>query len=59
MDVNIDITSILKSIPLFFDLKSSQLESVARISDLVEIDPGDQPIVEGRTLDFILYPSRG
>jgi len=53
MDVNIDITSILKSIPLFFDLKSSQLESVARISDLVEIDPGDQPIVEGRTLDFI------
>ncbi len=53
MDVNIDITSIIKSIPLFFDLSQSQVENIARLSDVIEIDPGDQPIEEGKSLDFL------
>lgn len=53
MDVNIDIAAVIKSIPLFFDLTPTQVESVTRISDLVEIDPGDQLIEEGKSLDFL------
>jgi len=56
---------------LLFDLSSHQLEDISRISDLIEIDPGDQPIREGARLDFlyillegeirveIFIPSRG
>jgi len=53
MDVSIDTTSIIKSIPLFFDLSSSQVEHVAALSDLVEIDPGELLIEEGDHLDFL------
>ena len=71
MDIALDVFAILHSVPLLFDLSSHQLEDISRISDLIEIDPGDQPIREGARLDFlyillegeirveIFIPSRG
>jgi len=71
MDTALDIVAILHSVPLLFELTSYQLEDISRISDLIEIDPGDQPIREGARLDFlyillegeirveIFIPSRG
>lgn len=53
MDSNIDTTSNIKSIPLFFDLSPSQVENVAALSDLIEIDPGELLIKEGDHLDFL------
>jgi CRP-like cAMP-binding protein len=53
MDDNIDINSIIKSIPLFFDLQPTQLDSITQLSDLIEIDPGDKPIEEGGSMDFL------
>ena len=53
MDTQIDITAVINSIPFFFDLSIEQIEKIARISDLVEIDPGDQLIREGSQLDYL------
>lgn len=53
MDDNVDITSTITSIPLFFDLSSSQVENIAGLSDLIEIDPGDTLMEEGDHLDFL------
>lgn len=53
MDTDLDITSIVHAVPLFFDLLPNQIEEITRISDLIEIDPGDQPIREGARLDFL------
>jgi CRP/FNR family cyclic AMP-dependent transcriptional regulator len=53
MDTNLDITTIIRSTPLFFELSVAQIKKIANISDLIEIDPGDQPIREGSILDFL------
>lgn len=53
MEINLDITAIIHSVPLFFDLSPAQLDAISRISDLIETDPGDQPIREGARLDFL------
>jgi len=53
MDINAEITSILESIPLFFDLNSTQLERIAKFSDRMEVDPGDLLFEEGKVLDFL------
>lgn len=59
MDSNIDTTSIIKSIPLFFDLSPSQVENVAALSDLIEIDPGELLIKEDDQLDFLYILTEG
>jgi CRP-like cAMP-binding protein len=53
METDLDITASLQSVPLFFDLSPEQLDGISRISDLIEIDPGEQPIREGARLDFL------
>lgn len=53
MDQVLDIISRLKTIPLFLDFSPRQLDQISRISDLLEIDPGDVPIHEGASLDFV------
>lgn len=53
MDTNPDLTTTIHSVPLFFDLSQSQIEKIASITDLVELDPGEQPIREGSCLDFL------
>ncbi len=53
MDTNLDITTTISSVPLFYDLSQSQVEKIAGITDLVELDPGEQPIREGSQLDFL------
>jgi len=53
MDINAEITSIIESIPLFFDLNSTQLERIARFSDRMEVNPGDLLFEEGKALGFL------
>ncbi len=53
MDQSLDVISILKTIPLFLDLTPEHLEQISKISDLVEIDPGDIPIQEGSLPEFV------
>jgi CRP-like cAMP-binding protein len=53
MDQTRDILSILSAIPLFLDLSLDQQRKIADISLLVELDPGDIPIKEGASLDFV------
>jgi CRP-like cAMP-binding protein len=53
MDNNREINAAIRSVPLFFDLSALQIEKIGKISDLVELDPGDQPILEGAQLDFL------
>jgi CRP/FNR family transcriptional regulator, cyclic AMP receptor protein len=53
MDTNTDITSVLKSIPLFLDFNANQLQELSGMCKLIEIDPGDVPIKEGAPLDFV------
>jgi CRP-like cAMP-binding protein len=59
MDQSYDIITILRTIPFFLDLNASQLEMIGKISDLVEIDPGDVPIKEGGPLDFVFILLEG
>ncbi len=53
MDQSLDVIGVLKTIPLFLEFTPSQLDQIGRISDLVEIDPGDIPIKEGSLPDFV------
>lgn len=53
MDQTLDVIGVLKTIPLFLDFTPTQLEQISKISDLVEIDPGDIPIREGSLPDFV------
>ena len=53
MDTNFDSAPAISSVPLFFDLSPEQTEKIVKISDLVEVDPSDQPIHEGSRLDFL------
>jgi CRP-like cAMP-binding protein len=43
----------LKIIPLFLDFNSEQLKKISEISDVIELDPGDTPILEGAQLDYL------
>lgn len=43
----------LKIIPLFLDFNNEQLKKISEISDVIELDPGDTPILEGAQLDYL------
>mgnify|MGYP000886989577 FL=1 len=43
----------LKIIPLFLDFTNEQLKKISEISDVIELDPGDTPILEGAQLDYL------
>lgn len=43
----------LKIIPLFLDFNSDQLKKISDIADVIELDPGDTPILEGGQLDYL------
>ena len=47
------ILEALKIIPLFLDFNSEQLKLISEISDVIELDPGDTPILEGAQLDYL------
>jgi CRP/FNR family transcriptional regulator, cyclic AMP receptor protein len=61
----------IKIIPLFLDFNNGQLKKISDISDVIELDPGDTPILEGGQLDYlyvlmdgeikieVLVPTRG
>ena len=53
MDKITDPIEAINSIPLFFGLSQDDIDQIAKISDLIEIDPGDQPICEGSRLDYL------
>lgn len=53
MDYDLEITETIQTVPLFFNLSPRQLKEISRICDLIELDPGDQPIREGASLDFL------
>lgn len=43
----------LKIIPLFLDFDVTQLKKISEITDVIELDPGDTPILEGAQLDYL------
>ncbi len=43
----------LKIIPLFLDFDAAQLKKISEITDVIELDPGDTPILEGAQLDYL------
>lgn len=43
----------LKIIPLFLDFNNDQLRRISEIADVIELDPGDTPILEGAQLDYL------
>jgi CRP/FNR family transcriptional regulator, cyclic AMP receptor protein len=47
-----DLIDILKTIPIFLDLKPFQLARLATAVDVVDLDPETQLIVEGDPLDY-------
>lgn len=53
MDTTPSIVTRLRSLPIFFELSPDQIDKIALIADLIEIDPGDQLISEGARLDFV------
>lgn len=59
MDTKNDILTVLKTIPLFYDLSTAQLERIASFSDIVEFDPGDCLINEGARLDYLFMLLEG
>ncbi len=59
MDLSMDVIAVLKTIPLFLEFSPAQLEQIGKISDLVELDPGDIPIKEGSLPDFVYVVLEG
>jgi CRP-like cAMP-binding protein len=49
---NQDIVDVLKTIPVFLDLKPFNLARLATAASIVDIEPGTQLITEGDPLDF-------
>lgn len=43
----------LKIIPLFLDFTNEQIKRISEISDVIELDPGDTPVLEGAQLDYL------
>ena len=52
MAKNRDIIEVLKTIPIFLDLKSFQLNRLSKVADILELEPGVKLISEGDPLDF-------
>lgn len=48
-----DIEDALQTVPYLLDLNRHQLQKLAGISELIEIKPGETPIREGTSLDFL------
>jgi CRP/FNR family transcriptional regulator, cyclic AMP receptor protein len=48
-----DIIETLKIIPLFLDFNNDQLKRISEITEVIELDPGDTPILEGAQLDYL------
>ena len=53
MTENQDIIETLKIIPLFLDFNADQLNRLSEITEVIELDPGDTPVVEGQPLDYL------
>jgi CRP-like cAMP-binding protein len=53
MTENQDIIETLKIIPLFLDFNVDQLNRLSEITEVIELDPGDTPVVEGQPLDYL------
>lgn len=49
----LSITEALKIIPLFLDFNEEQLNRLSQIAEVIELDPGDTPVVEGQPLDYL------
>ena len=49
----------LNIIPLFLDFNNDQLKKISDIADVIELDPGDTPILEGTQLDFLYILMEG
>lgn len=49
---NSDIISLLKTIPVFLDLKPFQLAKLATSAAILDLEPGIELITEGDPLDF-------
>ena len=47
------IIEALKIIPLFLDFNNEQLQQISEITEVIELDPGDTPILEGGQLDYV------
>jgi len=48
-----NIIETLKIIPLFLDFNVDQLNRLSEITEVIELDPGDTPVVEGQPLDYL------
>jgi len=48
-----NIIETLKIIPLFLDFNVDQLNRLSEITEVIELDPGDSPVVEGQPLDYL------
>jgi CRP-like cAMP-binding protein len=49
---NQDIISVLKTVPVFLDLKPFQLAKLANAASIVDVEPGVELISEGNSLDY-------
>jgi CRP/FNR family transcriptional regulator, cyclic AMP receptor protein len=47
------IIDAIRVIPLFLDFNHDQIKKITDISEVIELDPGDTPILEGAQLDFL------
>ena len=54
-----DIVEILKTIPIFLDLKPFQLARLATAASVVDLNPGTQIITEGDPLDYTFIVLEG
>jgi CRP-like cAMP-binding protein len=52
MAKNQDVIAILKTIPIFLDLKPFQLARLATAASVIDLEPGIELISEGNPLDF-------
>lgn len=48
-----DLIEAFKTIPYLLELNPDQIDSLSRISELIEIEAGESPIREGAALDFL------
>lgn len=52
MAKNQDIISILKTVPIFLDLKPFQLARLATAASIIDVEAGVELITEGNSLDY-------
>jgi len=53
MNYDLNIIETLKIIPLFLDFSADQLGRLSQISEVIEFEPGDTPLLEGQPLDYL------